>query len=70
MGNLKIGDKIIITKILQPNNYYNYLIGTVQTIDNIDIYEDPYPYRITIKKSDIFFWVEGVPYSSLMLELL
>jgi hypothetical protein len=68
MGNLKIGDKIIVTDILQVGKSLDHLKFTIQEISSIHSPEDYYPYRIETDTS--FHWVEGIPYSPLVMELL
>jgi len=68
MGNLKIGDKIIVTDVLQVGKSLDHLKFTIQKISSIHSPEDYYPYRIEINNS--FHWVEGIPYNSLVMELL
>jgi hypothetical protein len=68
MGNLKVGDKIIVTKVLQMGKSLDHLKFTIQEISSIHTPEDYYPYKIEIDTST--HWVEGIPYSPLVLELL
>lgn len=68
MGNLKVGDKIIITKVLTPSlSDREKLIGTISTIKYIDVILDSYPFLIFETQE---FWVEGIPYSPLLEELM
>jgi len=68
MGNLKVGDKIIVTEVLQLGNSLDHLKFTIQEISSIHLPEDYYPYGI---ETDIsIHWVAGIPYSSLVMELL
>jgi hypothetical protein len=69
MGNLKVGDKIIITDVLQlGGKSLDHLNFTIQEISSIHTPEDYYPYRIEVGNST--HWVAGIPYSSLVVELL
>lgn len=74
MGNLKEGDQVIVTMVFYINIYSEYsttakdLIGSVRKVLQIDRLGGPYPYKIKVGKST--FWVEGVPHSSLMMELV
>lgn len=68
MGSVTVGDLIIVTSALTSMPHYSYLIGEVFEIVAIDIILNGYPYKIQV--GDRSFWVEGVPYSPLMLELL
>lgn len=74
MGNLKEGDQIIVTRVFSPSNFTPYstiaedLISSMHKVVQIDRSGAPYPYQIEVGKST--FWVEGVPYSSLMMELV
>ena len=74
MGDLKTGDLIIVVDVLhyyQINSYTSKaksLINSVQEIKQTDCTGCPYPYKIEVGEDT--FWVEGIPYSSLMLELL
>ena len=67
MGNLKVGDEIIVTDVLQICKNLDHLKLTVHKIYSsapIDIY---FPYQIEVNR--ILYWVEGIPYSPLMMEL-
>ena len=69
MGSVKIGDLIIVTSALTSMpEFSNYLIGKVFEIVSIDTVLEGYPYYI--RSGDRSFWVEGIPYSPLMLELV
>lgn len=68
MGDLKVGDKIIVVDVLQIGNRLDHLKFTIQKILSIHSPSDYYPYRIEINNS--FYWVEGIPYSPLIMELL
>ena len=69
MGNLKVGDKIIITDVLQlGGKSLDHLNFTIQEISSIHTTWDYYPYRIEVGNST--HWVAGIPYSSLMMELV
>ena len=74
MGSLKTGDLIIVTETLHFYRVDRYttkaksLINSVQIIVQVDCTGCPFPYKI--ENGDDSFWVEGIPYSSLMLELL
>lgn len=69
MGSVTVGDLIIVTSALTSMpEFSNYLIGKVFEIVSIDTVLEGHPYYIT--SGDRSFWVEGVPYSPLMLELL
>lgn len=74
MGGLKTGDLIIVTEVLHFYRVDRYtakaksLINSVQEIKQIDWTGCPFPYKI--EDGNDCFWVEGIPYSSLMLELL
>lgn len=74
MGNLKEGDQVIVMMVFYINIYSEYsttakdLMGSVRKVLQIDRSGAPYPYKIKVGKST--FWVEGVPYSSLVAELL
>lgn len=74
MGSLKVGDLIIVTEILFFYNLDKYtdkaksITNSVQTIIQVDCTGCPYPYKI--EDEDNYFWIEGIPYSPLMMELL
>ena len=74
MGSLKTDDLIIVTEVLHFYSLDSYttkaksLANSVQRIIQVDCTGCPYPYKIKVREDT--FWVEGVPYSSLMLELL
>ena len=68
MECIKVYDKIIITDALILNQRNaNKLIGQVAVVIGISRYSKIFPYRVEIY--DTIGWVEGIPYSSLMLEL-
>lgn len=70
MGGIKVGDKIIVTKIIDCYifNIDTSVIGTVQEVLFIDSILPSYPFKIIYKNKA--YWAEGVLYSSLMMELL
>lgn len=63
MGSLKVGDKIIVTKILGLPDYAN-MIGIIKEVDNGDTIS---PYLVKIEKRE--FWCDGMEYTPLMAEL-
>lgn len=69
MGSVKVKDKIIITDALVVNKeVLNKIIGKTAKIIKIDTYLPTFPYKVQVE--DTFYWVEGIPYSSLMMELV
>lgn len=75
MGNLKEGDQVIVTMVLYvvniPSKYSTTakdLMSSVHKVVQVDRSGAPFPYKIEVGKST--FWVEGVPYSSLIRELM
>lgn len=69
MGSVKVKDKIIITDALVVNKEsLNNIIGKTARIIKIDTHLPTFPYKVQIE--DTFYWVEGIPYSSLMMELV
>lgn len=75
MGNLKEGDQVIVTMVLYvvniPSKYSTIakdLISSVHKVVEIDRACATFPYKIKVGNST--FWVEGVPHSSLMMELV
>lgn len=71
MGDLEVGDDIIVTKVLFIKPPFTQLVGTKHTIIQVDYSDFPfrsYPYKIVV--ADKSFWVDGIPYSSLMMELV
>lgn len=69
MGSVKVKDKIIITDALVRNKeLLNKIIGKTARIIKIDTHLPSFPYKVQIE--DTFYWVEGIPYSSLMMELV
>lgn len=74
MGSLKTGDLIIVTEVLHFYRLNKYtakaksLTNSVHEIVQVDCTGCPYPYKIEVGEDT--FWVEGIRYSSLMLELL
>jgi hypothetical protein len=74
LGSLKTGDLVIVTEILHFNTQEKYsikaksLVNSVHKITQIDWTGCPYPYKIEVGNST--FWVEGIRYSSLILELM
>ena len=69
MGSVKVMDAIIITDALILNKQsLDEVIGKVAIVRKIDTYLKTYPYKVQIENT--FYWVEGIPYSSLMMELV
>lgn len=75
MGNLKEGDQVIVTMVLYIGNRESKystivkdLISSVHKVVEIDRTGATFPYKIEVGNSA--FWVEGVPHSSLMMELV
>ena len=71
MGSLRVGDDIIVTDILCIIQPAAKLIGTKHTIIQLDCTDFPfqtYPYKIVVAGKS--YWVEGIPYSPLILELM
>jgi hypothetical protein len=74
VGSIKKGDKVIVTDVLyiQIESKYSFkakdLISSVHKVLEVDTTGAPYPYKIEVDNST--FWVEGIPYSSLMMELI
>lgn len=74
MGGMRTGDLLIVTEVLhyyQVNRYTNKaksLVNSVHKIIQIDCTGCPYPYKIEVGEDT--FWVEGLPYSPLMMELM
>lgn len=69
MGSIKVKDKIIITDALVINKKsLNKVISKTARIIKIDTHLTTFPYKVQVE--NIFYWVEGVPYSSLMEELV
>lgn len=74
MGSLKTGDLIIVTDVLYfPQLNKNTakaksLFNSVHAITQVDFTGCPFPYKIEVGNST--FWVEGIRYSSLMMELM
>ena len=75
MGNLKEGDQVIVTMVLYvvniPSKYSSIakdLISSVHKVVEIDRSGATFPYKIKVGNST--FWVEAIPYSSLMMELM
>ena len=74
MGSLKTGDLIIVTDVLYFSQLNTNtakaksLFNSVHAITQVDCTGCPFPYKIEVKNST--FWVEGIRYSSLMMELM
>ena len=74
MGSIKEGSQVIVTMVLYINVASKYsakakhLINSVHKVVEVDRTGAPYPYKIKVENST--YWVEGVPYSSLMMELV
>ena len=74
MGSIKEGSQVIVTRVLYIKIESNYsataidLMNSVHKVVEVDRTGAPYPYKIIVEDST--FWVEGVPYSSLILELM
>lgn len=68
MGSLRIGDKIIVTKVLTTHPEGAFIIGEILEITYIDTILDTFPFAIRYDYKK--YWVEGVPYSPLMMELM
>lgn len=74
MGSIKEGNQVIVTMVLYINIESKYsatakdLMNSVHEVIEVDRTGAPYPYKIKVGNST--FWVEGVPYSSLMMELV
>lgn len=71
MGSLEAGDFIIVTDVLGSelglNNGY-CIIGLSLKVAYVDTYLSTYPYKV--EYNDRSYWVEGLPYSPLMAELI
>lgn len=68
MGNLDVGDRIIITEVLTINaKVIEGVVGKSAVILRVDKVLTDYPFKVVVNNR--WFWVEGVPYSSLMEEL-
>jgi hypothetical protein len=68
MGGINKGDLIIVTNVLTSfEEKVTQLIGTVHTVEVIDTIGFNYLYLI--KVNDVSYWVDGIPYSSLVMEL-
>lgn len=68
MGDIKVHDKIIVTDALILNGrYVEHLVGAVAIVLKVDTYLKTYPYKVQIDNK--YYWVEGIPHSSLMEEL-
>ena len=67
---MKIGDKIIVTRALgyPVVKAHPDITGQVVVVTYVDNILTSFPYKI--KFNNVYYWVEGVPYSPLMLELL
>jgi hypothetical protein len=68
MGSVKIGDFIIVTKVLfsECENSHLHKVLKVERIDNL--LTGYYPY--CVRYNGFEYWVEGIPYSPLMMELV
>jgi len=68
LGNIKVGDLIIVTSGLLSDPY---LVGTVQKVQEIDDHAFPLklPFKVILSNGDSY-WVNGIPHSPLMMELL
>jgi hypothetical protein len=68
MGGIDKGDLIIVTNVLTSfEAKATRLIGTVQKVIIVDTIGFNYLYLI--KVNDVSYWVDGIPYSSLVMEL-
>jgi hypothetical protein len=68
MGGINKGDLIIVTNVLTSfEEKVKKLIGTVHTVEIIDT--TGFNYLYLIKVNDVSYWVDGIPYSSLVMEL-
>lgn len=68
MGSLKIGDRIIVTEVLTSHPEAGFIIGEIIEISYIDTVLDTFPFAISYNGRK--YWVDGVPYSPLMMELM
>ena len=69
MGDLKIGDKIIVTDVLTScSDKRIQVMGKVFEVKYVDTILNTFKFQITY--NNIQFWVEGIPYSPLMAELV
>lgn len=69
MGDLKIGDKIIVTDVLTScSDKRIQVMGKVFEVKYVDTILNTFKFQITY--NNIQFWVEGIPYSPLMAELM
>lgn len=68
MGNIKVNDKIIIVDMLSVNSREG-IIGKTAVVEYIDkMLPNYFPYRVDINNQ--IYWVQGIPHSSLMEELI
>lgn len=65
MGNLKVGDDVIITEAIKLHPSEKTIVGCIAKIVKIDTF--PYPYKVIYIGQ--YYWVDGIPYSSLAEEL-
>jgi hypothetical protein len=68
LGSLKIGDRIIVTEVLTSHPEASFIIGEIIEISYIDTVLDTFPFAISYNGRK--YWVDGVPYSPLMMELM
>jgi len=65
---MKIGDKIIITDGTGPVISGGW-VGTEKTVTKVTN-DSKYPFQASEGDSEVSYWVEGVPCSGLLRELL
>lgn len=74
MGSIREGDRVIVIMVLYLNVESKYttkakdIMNSVHEVVEVDRTGGTFPYKIEVENS--IFWVEAVPYSSLMLELV
>lgn len=69
MGDLKSKDLIVVIDVLTSySDVKKQLIGTVQSILAIDDFANNY--KFLVLENSRHYWVDGLPYSSLMMELI
>lgn len=71
MGSLEVGDYLIVTNVLGSElgiNNGTCIIGLALKIQFIDTYLSTYPYKVEYNNRN--YWVEGLPYSPLIAELI
>lgn len=71
MGSLEIGDYLIVTDVLGSELGINNgicIIGLSLKVEYIDTYLNTYQYKVEYNNRT--YWVEGIPYSPLLAELL